>query len=285
MSGDVNYRGMDKTALDAAYNNSAATAGSAAIVADWEARSEEARGAVGVTLDIRYGSKPRHGFDYFQSGRHGAPLFAFLHGGYWQRNSKETFSFIAAGPNHHGIDVASIGYTLAPEATLTEIVAEINVAFGELIGRARSLGFDPSRVIVGGWSAGGHLAAMAARLPQIAAAMPISGIFDLEPIRHTYINDAVRITTAEVEALSPQYLIEPGSKPYLVAVGGAELPELRRQSQEFAAALNEAGHPAELLMPDGENHFSVMETLADPDGALCKGLVRLAGQICSGKRR
>ena len=44
----------------------------------------------------------------------------FIHGGYWQARAKEIFTVMAEGPMAHGINVALIGYTLAPEATLDE---------------------------------------------------------------------------------------------------------------------------------------------------------------------
>src|SRR6516162_3337520 len=99
------YRGMDRAALDAAYNNSAAV-----------------RASPRARLDIPYGSRPRARFDYFPCGKARAPLFVFIHGGYWQRNDKDMFAFIADGPRAHGIDVAVLGYTLAPDIRLADIV-------------------------------------------------------------------------------------------------------------------------------------------------------------------
>jgi arylformamidase len=89
-------------------------------------------------------------------------LFVFIHGGYWQRNEKERFSFIAPGPRSRGINVAVPGYTLAPQASLTETVAEIRQALTFLADRADELMFDPNNIYIGGWSAGGHLAALVA---------------------------------------------------------------------------------------------------------------------------
>src|SRR5215470_692548 len=116
------YRGMDRVALDKAYNNSEAVADSPDWLARWRARSAEIRAAEGARLDLAYGQRPRAKLDYFSCGARQAPLFVFIHGGYWQRNEKETFGFVADGPRAHGIDVALPGYTLAPQARLTDIV-------------------------------------------------------------------------------------------------------------------------------------------------------------------
>jgi acetyl esterase/lipase len=113
-----------------------------------------------------YGARSRARLDYFPCGKKQAPLFVFIHGGYWQRNEKETFAFVADGPRAHGIDVAVPGYTLAPQARLTDIVEEIHGALTWLSQGADHFGFDREAVFVGGWSAGGHLTAAVAELSE-----------------------------------------------------------------------------------------------------------------------
>src|SRR5262245_65973239 len=89
------YRGMDRAALDAAYNNGAAVADSADWLVRWRELSAAVRASPRARLDIPYGSRPRARFDYFTSGASRAPLFVFIHGGYWQRNDKDMFAFLA----------------------------------------------------------------------------------------------------------------------------------------------------------------------------------------------
>ena len=197
-AGAAIYRGMDKAALDAAYNNSAAVANSADLMARGRERSAVVRAGPRAKLDIAYGSRPRERLDYFASGAAKPPLFVFIHGGYWQRNDKDMFAFIADGPRPHGIDVATVGYTLAPDARLTEIVKEIEQALSFLSEHAGEFGFDRQRLFVGGWSAGGHLTAMAARHPAVRGGIPISGIFDLEPIALNYLNEKLALDPSEV---------------------------------------------------------------------------------------
>jgi len=255
------YRGMDRTALDAAYNNAAAVAGSARIVAGWEARSAKFRqGFDGKNLDLRYGAAERNRIDLFAAGKD-APLLAYIHGGYWQGRSKEIFSCLAAGPLAHGIGVAMIGYTLAPEKRLDGIVAEIHAALSFL---AQS----HAPIFVSGWSAGGHLTAMAMTHPAAEAGLAISGIYDLEPIRLCYLNEKLRLDVAEAQRNSPIFHSN-FDKPLTVAYGGAELPELRRQSEEYARVLKR-GRLAPLA---GHDHFTILEELASPGGALT-GMVR-----------
>src|SRR5215472_2931948 len=125
---DILWRGMTRAELDLDYDNRGAVKNSAAKVAEWTERSARFRAVPGALLDLAYGPRPRNRIDIFRSGASAAPLLVFIHGGYWQRNGKEMFACLAEGPLARGIDVALLGYTLAPEATLTEIVAEVRAA-------------------------------------------------------------------------------------------------------------------------------------------------------------
>jgi arylformamidase len=276
--GPALYRGMDRAALDAAYNNSAAVADSPQWLARWRARSAVVRAEPGARLDVAYGARPRARFDYFPAGAARAPLFVFIHGGYWQRNEKETFAFVADGPRPHGIDVALVGYTLAPDARLADIVGEIRQALSFLADRAEDFGFDRARIFVGGWSAGGHLAAAVSDHPAMRGGLPISGIFDLEPIALNYLNEKVLLDAAEVAALSPLRTLSTPTGPLHLSVGGAELPELQRQSQDYAAAAQARGLPVRLSVLPGHHHFSIMDEIARPDGALVGDLRELIAQ-------
>ena len=269
------YRGMDRATLDAAYNNSAAVADSSEWLADWCVRSGSSRAMAQVQLDVPYGLQERARFDYFPCGIAGAPLFVFIHGGYWQRNAKEIFSFVSEGPRAHGIDVAVLGYTLAPAARLPEIVVEVRQALAYLSSHADRFGFNAERIYVGGWSAGGHLAAIASGWPDVRGALVISGIFDLEPIALSYINDPLRLDRDEIENYSPLHLLRPGIAPQCLTVGGNELSELKRQSSAYTEAARRLGLPVRLRLLDGHHHFSILDELAKADGALTGELVAL----------
>ena len=177
------YRGMDRAQLDAAYNNSAAVPERDAIVADWAARSARVRREYAGRLDLAYGETPRERLDLFLAADPRAPTLAFIHGGYWQMNDKESFAFFADGLLPLGINLAVIEYTLAPASRLDRIVAEVRRAGRWLAEHLADYGADPSRLYVAGHSAGGHLTAMSIPLPEVRGAIAISGIYDLEPIR------------------------------------------------------------------------------------------------------
>jgi len=269
------YRGMDQATLDAAYNNSAAVTDSAEWLAVWRRRSMVIRAMQGVQLDIPYGKQERARFDYFPAGNTGAPLFVFIHGGYWQRNDKEIFSFVAEGPLARKINVAVLGYTLAPTARLSDIVRELKQALTFLGLNAEQFGFNPEKIYAGGWSAGGHLAAIACQQPLLRGALAISGIFDLEPIALTYINDMLQLDRNEIETLSPLRLLRHGMAPLRLAVGINELAELKRQSLSCKEVADSLRLPVTLRILPGHHHFSILDELAKPDGILTSELIQL----------
>jgi len=261
------YQGMDRAALDAAYNSGAAVPNTAELIADFQARSDRMRAQHSRFLDWRYGRAERNRIDYFASGS-SAPVLVFIHGGYWQSRAKELFSFVATGPVAHGIDVACVGYTLAPDITLAGIVSEVRAAIAWLAEHAGAMGGDPARIYLSGWSAGGHLTALCLDEPRVRGGLAISGIFDLEPMRLSYLNDKLKLDADAVRSLSPMCNLPQRSPPLIVACGGAELPELQRQSAEYAQVRARAGLPGRLVRLPEHNHFTILEELARPDGAL-----------------
>jgi arylformamidase len=190
------YRGMDRTQLDTAYNNTAAVPERDAIVAGWAARSARVRRERSGHFDLAYGDSPRERLDLFLAADPKAPTLAFIHGGYWQMNDKEGTTFLAEGVLPHGINFALIEYTLAPAARLDRIVAEVRRAALWLAEHLGDYGADPARLYVSGHSAGGHLTASTMTLPAVRGGLAISGLYDLEPIRLNYLNEKLRLDEA-----------------------------------------------------------------------------------------
>ena len=272
------YRGMDRPALDAAYNNGAAVgiAKRDRYIAGWSARSDALRKARGGKIDIAYGPGPRQRLDFFACGRAGAPTLAYIHGGYWQMNDKEAYAFFGEALLPAGFNLAVIEYTLAPAARLDQIVGEVKAAVGWVIDHAAELGGDPRRVFVAGHSAGGHLTAEAMGDARVAGGIAVSGIYDLEPVRLNYLNDKLGLDEAEARRNSPILHLPSRASPLVVSVGLDELPELIRQSEEYWAAWHAKGLPGEYIPLPGHEHFSILEDLASPSGRLMAALKKLA---------
>jgi arylformamidase len=140
-------------------------------------------------------------------------------------------------------------------------------------------GGDPARLYVGGWSAGGHLTAMLMDEPLVAGGLAISGLFDLEPIRLSYLNEKLGLDADQARRNSPLLNLPACAAKYIIAYGSDELPELKRQSREFAAAWSAHGLPGEMIEVAGRHHYAVLEELARPDGLLMKALAHSRGPI------
>jgi arylformamidase len=274
-SSTILWRGMNRAELDIAYNNSLAVPDGDKRRDGWIARSVEMRKKNPELLDLAYGPRERNRLDVFRSGKTRAPLFVLIHGGYWQRNHKDMFACMAEGPLSKGFDVAVIGYTLCPEVTLTELVAETHAAIRWLRKEGPSRGFGEGKLVVSGWSAGGHLTAMTLGLDEVDAGLAISGIYDVEPCRLNYLNEKLHLTAPEAAAMSPLLHLPKRKIPATIAFGLVELPELQRQSRAYHQARLDAGLPSGLLPLDAHNHFSIMDELAAPTGKLSGALNNL----------
>ncbi len=259
---------------EAEYNNPAKVPGALAIIGGWMTDAAAFRAAHPHSeLGLAYGPTPRQALDLFwpDAARDG-PIALFIHGGYWQKLDRASASHLARGLLAHGVAVAMPSYDLCPQVSLAALTEQLRTAAAFLYRR------HGRRLLASGHSAGGHLTAMlmatdwAARgLPAdlVPAGLPISGLFDLAPLVHTSMNDALGLDEAEARRLSPQFMAPPAGRLHAV-VGGDEGPEFARQSRDIAAAW---GGTWESLA--GHNHFTILDVLTDPGSATVRRAVEL----------
>lgn len=203
----------------------------------------------------------------------GAPaaLLVFIHGGYWQELSAADSLFAAAACIERGHAFAALDYTLAPRASVADIAAECRLALGWLHAHADALRLDRSRLVVAGSSAGAHLAAMVsgADAPwRPRAALLVSGVYWLEPLVGTSINDALGLDAEAAARVSPGRLPLAGFADASLCWGAVETDAFKAQSRCFGQALRAAGAHCEEFEVPGRNHFDVILDLADPATAL-----------------
>jgi arylformamidase len=270
----LDWATLSQTERDAAYDNTAAVKNSAALIAERNDASATLRASRKSFLDVPYGDGEKTKVDLYPAAAKAAPCLVFLHGGYWQRNSREVFAMLVEGVAAHGWSVAIPGYTLAPEASLTGIVTEISSALDWLASNGEAYGIA-GPVVLSGWSAGAQLVAMTLGHPRVAAGLAISGVYDLAPIRDTVLNNALKLTDQEVAAFSPLRL--PAVQKRLdIVYGTAELPALVCDSIRLHDARATAGAPGMLHPIDGADHFGILTELQRPDGVLVDIALKLA---------
>jgi len=275
------YREFDQIGLDAQYNNRARFPNYLEHFAAWQRWSAQTRAVLPGHLDLSFGPGPDETLDVFPATTEGgaAPLYVFIHGGYWYSLDKSDYSYVAQGFGPHGIATAVNNFGLAPRYTMDEIVAQNRNALAWLWRNAQRYGADPSRIYVAGHSAGGHLAALllatdwsafGADLPPnlVKGACAIGGIFDLEPIRHSFLNEKLHLTPAQVTAHSPLRQTYRVPAPLLLIVAKDESPEFHRQSAEMHAFWASLGFAVQSVVPDGLDHFDVVNQLISPAASL-----------------
>jgi arylformamidase len=272
----ANWIALSQAERDAAYDNNKAVANSPALIAARNEASAKLRASRAAFLDIPYGDRERTKIDLYPAHDKQAPCLVFIHGGYWQRNSREVFAMLVEGMAVHGWSVAIPSHSLAPDATLTEIVQEISRALDWLADNGASRGIA-GPVVLSGWSAGAHLAALTLDHPLVAAGLAVSGVYDLAPIRDTSLNIALKLTDQEIARLSPLRL-PVVQKRLTIAYGSAELPALVWDSKKFYDTRKAAGAPGELVVVEGADHFTILEELRRADGALAKLALALAAR-------
>jgi len=251
------------------------------------AAKEQARKQKKLHCDLHYGELSTQSLDlYLPTAASQGKLMVYIHGGYWQELSKEESSFCATNLQEHGFHVAVLDYTLAPDASMSDIVEENRQAMAWLLKNASQLGYDPEHVYVCGSSAGAHLAMMMLQtswqqyIPGYQGSVvkglcAVSGIYDLQPLLPTYVNDALKMDPIEAKANSPIFQPAPKPVPIILALGNIETDEFLRQSQMMAKKLRVQGLKVLFKIIDERNHFDVILDLADKSTWLFQETVAL----------
>jgi arylformamidase len=272
------WASLSEAQRNAAYDNNGAVANSAALVEARNAASAAYRKAHPGGLDIPYAPGARTAFDLYPARDPAAPCLVFIHGGYWLRNSRELFAAYGEGLALAGWSIAMPGYTLAPQATLAAIVAEIGAALDWLADQGRAHGVA-GPVVLAGWSAGAQLAALHLKHRHVVASLAISGVYDLGPLRDTGLNDVLNLTDEEIATLSPVRSPPTSPKPLAIAYGTRELPALVHDSRKLHALRAAAHTPGPLLPIAGADHFTILEQLRRPGGELVRAAQRLIEDV------
>jgi arylformamidase len=276
----------DRAAIDAEYDPSLRVASRQPYV-DWYLReSALARKSLACRLDIPFGPTPAETLDIFPSQTPHSPVLMFIHGGYWRAFSSKEFSFFASGVVPHGITVAVMNYALCPQVTIAEITRQSRAAVLWLAGNARQYCGNPAEIFVAGHSAGGQQVGMllsgggsrdidaasheAAAARVLKGGIAVSGLFDLRPLRHSWLQPSLQLTDSLAAEQSPLLQIPRKAGRLLLTVGGEESASFLSQSQNYLTAWKKAGLEGEYFPQPGRNHYESVYGFADPASPLSK---------------
>jgi arylformamidase len=280
------YRDFEQEELDRQYRAAATVPNMQEFIDSYISLSAVARKTLDCVLNVKFGPGDQETLDLFPvPGAEAAPLFVFIHGGYWRMLSKDESSFMAPNLVSKGVAVASINYTLVPDANIDQIVLECRRSIKWLYENAVDYEIDPNRIYVGGSSAGGHLTGMMVgggwqktfELPTnvIKGGMPISGLLDMEPIAMCFVNEWMQMSMEDALRNSPDRNLPESGCPLIVAVGGEETNEFRRQSKDFAALWKSKGWSADYLECSKINHFNAPLELCKSDSKMTQKLMEM----------
>ena len=282
----MTWRNMPPEEIEREFNPRVASRNVDERLAAYAATSAVTRARLDCTLDVRYGPGEKETLDIFPADAPNAPVHLFIHGGYWRAMDKSDYSFIAEVFQPAGATTVIINYDLCPAVTLETIVAQTMRSIAWTWRNVAGYGGDPSRLYVSGNSAGGHLTAMALAhdwggrgLPAdiIEGAIPITGVFDCEPVPDITVNELVRLDRETARRLSPLRNPPRGAAPVLVAVGGAEPRLWIEMSKDYAALCLEHGLECEYMELPGHDHFDISRAVGDPNSPLSRAMLRMMG--------
>ncbi|HEY0294561.1 MAG TPA: alpha/beta hydrolase [Bordetella sp.] len=294
MTNDILYRQFDRAALDVQYNARATVPDVMVFLNEYTEQSRQARASLPCATGLAYGEDPDETLDVFPAAAGSAspaPVFVFIHGGYWRALGKDDSSSMAPAFTRAGAVVVAVNYSLAPAVTLDRIVDQNRRALAWVHRNIARYGGDPARIHIGGSSAGGHLAGMmlasgwqqAAGLPAdlVKGALLLSGLYDLTPLVHTHINAWMRMSPADAERNSPQRHAPASGCPIVVSYGSNETDEFKRQSRDYLQAWQARGYPGQLTLVPGTNHFDIVLELSKPDSPLTRAVFAQMGLTSS----
>jgi len=277
------YRELSQIDLDREYSPAAAAVNLPDRFRGWQRRSTAAQTGMRCTRDIPYGRSGGETLDIYFAAQSRAPIQIFFHGGYWRSQDKANFGFMAESFVNDGAHVVIPNYDLCPAVTMDEIVRQCATAVAWTYRHAQIFGGDPDAISIYGHSAGGQIVAAllatnwsAFSVPEdtIKSVAALSGLFDLEPLRLSYLNADLRMDEATALRNSPKFQVARRRVPLLVAVGEKESGEFKRQSQDYVDTLAGRNYAAELQIVPGADHYEILEAAIDPANPLGRTLSR-----------
>jgi arylformamidase len=242
----------------------------------WIAMGKACHERSNLKTDLTYGDSDLQRLDLVLPNVENAPVLVFIHGGYWRNRdlNRASYSFCAEPIVKAGGLVAMIDYDLCPDVSLDEIVSQVRKSCAWVWHHIADYGGDPSRLHISGHSAGGHLTAMMAATDWLAyeeglpanlvkSIIPVSGLFELEPLRLSSLNADLQLDPDAARRNSPQFLRPATRLPASVVVGGGESVEFRRQSRDFADAWHGMVGSMDFIETEDHNHFTVIEAMTE----------------------
>jgi arylformamidase len=289
--GPLVFMDYDQLELDASYDQVYYEPLISQVSKRLTSNSEAVRARIGTPQRIAYGPTEIEKLDVYRANRAKAPIFVFIHGGFWLVGTAQQYGypaemFVEAGAHYVALDFIAIKEA---GGDLGVMAAQVRRGIAWVYKNAASFGGDPDRVYIGGHSSGGHLCGVALTtdwqkefgLPSdtVKGGLCMSGMYEMAPVQLSWRRTYVNFTTAMADAMSPQRHIDKLFAPIIVTYGTFETPDFQRQSRDFAAAVKAAGKQVQLIESPNYAHLEMVESLGNPygpNGRAALALMKLA---------
>jgi arylformamidase len=279
------WLGMTQQQLDDAYDQAVYAPNRPSVQARRAAANARAKTRMPPPRRLAYGSSEIEQLDFYPAANSGAPVIIYIHGGAWRSGKAANYAFLAemfTGAGFHCVIPDFINVDAA-EGDLEAMAHQVRASVAWLYRNPETLPYDPGAIFVAGHSSGAHLSSCIVTTDWekefglssdvVKGALLASGMYDLAAVRLSKRSRYVRFTDRSEQELSAQRHIDRLHCPVIVAYGTLETPEFQRQARDFAAALDKAGKPVQLIAGEGFNHFEITETLGNPYGLLGRAVI------------
>jgi arylformamidase len=272
------YKHYNQEQLNYQYNTRLQVPDYANYFDRWERISRQTAQNSTILKDIPFGAHPEERLDIFPSKIHDSKILVFIHGGYWHLLDKAMFHFLAGHFLKYNVTTVLINYPLAPQSSIGEIVTSCRKALRWLHDNIIRFNGDPTELYLLGHSAGGHLASMLLVEEEskfVRAMISLSGLFLLEPVMLSYLNDSIGMDRENAIKNSPVFLTPANACPLLLVIGTEESDEFKAQSEELYYNWKSKCTYLEFLKVPQKNHYSILDAVIEKNSTLCAAIFRL----------
>ena len=250
-------------------------------------KSKNVKKQTHIYENIAYGKGPLQKLDIFGKSDKDKlkPLHIFIHGGYWRALDKDYHAHMSVPFNKNNILFFNINYDLCPKVTLSDICKQTIEAIIWIFNNSKNYGGNNKKISISGHSAGAHLVSYLLSIDWSLYDLPknifqgaalISGIYNLKIVQKISVNKDINLSNKEVQEMSTLNKLPTFKIPLFISYGENEPEGWKHQSISYCDFLTKHDYEYKVLPSKGDNHFSLIDTIANEDSNICKEIIHLS---------
>ena len=250
-------------------------------------KSKDVKKQTHVYENIAYGKGPLQKLDIFGKNNKEElkPLHVFIHGGYWRALDKDYHAHMSVPFNKNNILFFNINYDLCPQVTLSDICEQIVEAIIWIFNNCKNYGGNNKKISISGHSAGAHLVSYLLSIDWSMYDLPknvfhgaalISGIYNLKIVQKISVNKELNLSNKEVQEKTTLNKLPTFKIPLFISYGENEPEGWKHQSISYCDFLTKNHYKYKVIPSKGDNHFTLIDTLANENSNICKEIIKLS---------